>query len=49
MKQGTEKKNACERVLLKVFMKKSKAKFSVSKLIRIIYYVEGFFVGNLKK
>lgn len=42
MKQGTENKNVCEHVLLKVFIKKSKAKFSVSKRIRIIYYVEGF-------
>lgn len=44
MKQGTEKKNDREHVLLKlpVFMRKSKAKFSVSELIRFIYYIEGF-------
>lgn len=44
MKQGTERKNDCEHVLLKllVFIRKSKAKFSVSKLIRMICYVEVF-------
>lgn len=40
-KQGIEKRNGCEHVLLKLFgfiRKKS----SVSKAIRIIYYIEGF-------
>lgn len=43
MKQGIEKKNDCEHVLLKLFgfTRKSTAKSSVSKPIRIIYYIEG--------
>lgn len=42
-KQGIEKKNDCACVLLKLFgfIRKSTAKSSVSKPIRIIYHIEG--------
>lgn len=43
MMQGIEKKNGCEHVLPKLFgfIRKSTAKSSVSKPIRIIYCIEG--------